>query len=299
MIYLVLGIAANAILFLAFRSFTIFRIDNLQAIVVNYIVCVITGILFIGRVDVFWQLDLSAAWFWVAILLGLLLVAGFYVASLTSQQLGVSVTSVSSKMSLAFPVIFSLLVLKVATKDFSWLNYSGIALALAAIYLSSIREGFSQQLAAGKSKLWLPFSVFLFGGLIDILINYSNHSLLKPENIDAFTIMLFVSAAFFGAIALLLRQSPWRWRSVAGGIYLGIPNYFSLFFVLKALSAFQNNGAVFYPIYNVGIILLSTVLAVLIFKEKLLMINLVGLALSALALFLLSYQEIIEYIRDL
>jgi multidrug transporter EmrE-like cation transporter len=65
--------------------------------------------------------------------------------------------------------------------------------------------------------------------------------------------------------------------------------------VLKALTFFQNNGAVFYPIYNVGIILLSSVLAMIFFGERLSRINYLGLILSILALFLLSHQEIIDY----
>ena len=80
-----------------------------------------------------------------------------------------------------------------------------------------------------------------------------------------------------------------------GGAGLGIINYFSLFLVLKALTAFDNNGAVFYPIYNVGIIMMSSFAAMLLFSERLSKTNFIGLALSVLALFLLSYQEVIAY----
>lgn len=296
MIYLILGVIANATLFLAFRSFSIFKIDNLQAIVVNYFVCVITGLIFIGNPEALLTVDFSTSWGWIAIFIGLLLVVGFYAASLTSQLLGVSVTSVASKMSMVFPVLFSLFFMQIDSKSFTFLNYSGMLLALISIYLGSLRESADKKVAHSKKYLLiLPFIVFLAGGLIDVSLNYSNHKLLNAENEKIFPIFLFAAAAFIGLIMFFFQKGKFQFKSLIGGIYLGIPNYFSLYFVLKALTAFENNGAVFFPIYNVGIIMLSSFTAMIIFKEKLSKINFLGLGLSVLALFLLSYQEIIEY----
>ena len=122
MIYLILGIVANVLLFLAVRSYSIFKIDNLQAIVVNYYVCVVTGLIFIGKPTILLSVDFGAPWSWVALFMGLLLVAGFYAASLTAQLLGVSVTSVASKMSMVFPILFSLFFMNIESKSFSILN---------------------------------------------------------------------------------------------------------------------------------------------------------------------------------
>jgi multidrug transporter EmrE-like cation transporter len=141
----------------------------------------------------------------------------------------------------------------------------------------------------------LPFTVFVAGGLIDISINYSNYVLINEQNEEVFAIALFGGAAIIGSVLLIFQKRKLELKSLVGGIYLGIPNYFSLYFVLKALTVFENNGAVFYPIYNVGIIMLSSFLAMLLFKERLSKLNFLGLGLSVLALFLLSHQEIIEY----
>ena len=299
MVYLILGIIANVLLFLAFRSFSIFKIDNLQAIVINYYVCVITGLIFIGKPMLLLSVDFGASWSWLALFMGLLLVVGFYAASLTAQLLGVSVTSVASKMSMVLPILFSLFFMKIESKSFSILNYSGMALAVFSIYLSSIRkEAKSDLKVSRKYLLLLPFVVFIVGGLIDTFINYSNHSLMTTENEDVFPIFLFASAAFVGTIFLLFQKRNFELKSLVGGIYLGIPNYFAIYLVFKALTVFQNNGAVFFPIYNVGIILLSSVAAIIIFKEQLSKINFLGLGLSVLALFFLSYQEIIEYFSN-
>lgn len=296
MFYLIAGICANVLIFLAFRTFSIFKIDNLQAIVVNYFVCVITGIIFIGKPDILLSIDLTATWTWFAMFIGLMLVIGFYSASITAQTMGVSITSVASKMSMVFPVLFSLFFMKIESKDFSFFNYLGMFLAILAIYLGSLREGAIKK--SDLSKLWMflwPFTVFVAGGLIDISINYSNYKLINQQNEEVFAITLFGGAAIIGSVLLLFQKRKLELKSLAGGLYLGIPNYFSLFLVLKALTAFDNNGAVFYPIYNVGIIMLSSFLAMILFREKLSNLNFLGLGISVLALFLLSHQEIIDY----
>ena len=141
----------------------------------------------------------------------------------------------------------------------------------------------------------LPFAVFACGGAIDTIINYSNHRYLSPENQDTFPIILFGFAAIIGIIILFFSGKKLELKNVIAGICLGVPNFFALLFIFKALTAFQNNGAVFFPIYNVGIILASTVAAMIIFKEHLSRINYLGLGLSILALYLLSHQEINDY----
>jgi drug/metabolite transporter (DMT)-like permease len=296
MFYLIAGVVANVLIFLAFRTFPIYKIDNLQAIVVNYFVCVITGLIFIDKLELLRSIDLTATWSWMAVFIGFLLVLGFYVATITAQQMGVSITSVASKMSMVFPILFSLLILKVDSKEFSIFNYFGMTLAVLSIYLGSLRSGTKEVINLSKASMFLlPFGVFVAGGLIDISINYSNHILINENNQEVFPIVLFGGAAVIGSFLLIFQKKKLERRSLIGGLYLGIFNFLSLYFVLKALTAFQNNGAVFYPIYNVGIILLSSILAIIIFHERLSKINVLGLALSVLALFLLSYQEIIAY----
>jgi len=296
MLYLIAGIVANVLIFLSLRTFSIFKIDNLQAIAVNYFVCVITGLFFIGDFGALSAIDFTASWSWVAILIGLLLVMGFYAASITAQKMGVSITSVASKVSMVFPILFSLLFLKIESKEFTIFNYFGMFLAVVSIFLGSMREGHIKSNNLSKLAMFLwPFAVFVIGGFIDISVNYSNYRLLNAQNEAAFPIVLFGGAALIGLSLLYFQKKRFEKRSLIGGLYLGVFNYLSLYYVLKGLSAFQNNGAVFYPIYNVGIILLSSLLAMLIFRERLSRINYLGLGLSILALFLLSHQEIIDY----
>jgi len=58
------------------------------------------------------------------------------------------------------------------------------------------------------------------------------------------------------------------------------------------LNAFGGQGALVYPLYNIGVILGTAGVGLLFFQEKLAKWNRWGLVLAVLALVLISYQAI-------
>jgi hypothetical protein len=106
--------------------------------------------------------------------------------------MGVSITSVASKVSMVFPILFSLLFIKIESKEFTIFNYFGMFLAVVSIFLGSMREGHIKSNNLSKLAMFLwPFAVFVIGGFIDISVNYSNYRLLNAQNEAAFPIVLF------------------------------------------------------------------------------------------------------------
>lgn len=298
MIYLLLTILANVAIFMAFRSFSKYDIKTFPAIITNYGVCVITGVMYTGYSQVTQDLDTSANWFYLSIALGFVFVGTFYLMARTTQLRGVSVASVASKMSLAIPVVFSLLILKLGTNDLDIWNYTGIALAFIAIILVSKKKvnPLTTRQPLTLKYIALPLAVFLLGGVIDTSLNYANHHFVTEATEAIFPIFIFGFAFIIGLIAALVQGVKFRRKDILGGIYLGVPNYFSIYFQLKALSAFDNNGAILYPSLNIGIIIISTLAAVILFKEKLSKINMIGVGLAVVVILLLSHQEILKAI---
>ncbi|MFA0962502.1 hypothetical protein AB9P05_11925 [Roseivirga sp. BDSF3-8] len=294
MIYLLLTILVNVFIFLNFRAYSRFGVDTLQAIVVNYIACVITGLLFLSGQDPLQTFLNGGTWTWIGGILGLVFIGTFYLMARTTQKVGVSVASVASKMSLTIPVVFSLFFMQIEKKEMDVLNYTGIILALAAIFLTSIkRERGAPREAFNYRNMIMPVSVFLLSGLIDTTINYTNLHFLDGPGEAVFPIVIFVVAGVVGMVGVFFTRRPIQLRSIVGGITLGVPNYFSIYFLIKALSAFDNNGAILYPMLNIGIIIISSLLAVVLFDERLKPLNKLGIALAVLAIILLSHQEIL------
>ena len=305
MIYLLLCILCSVLLFLAFRSYKTFKINTLQAVVVNYYICVVTGWITFGKTNQLSLISFENPWFKYTLMLGAAFMLIFFLVALTTQLVSVTVGSLASKTSLVIPVVFSLYVFKTQQKAFDWINYTGIMLALVAIVLSTIKKNESTPEKSGSNtyngrNFLLALSVFLLSGLSDTTLNYLNYAHIRPETNAMFLIILFGVAALTGTLFVIFRvlagRDKLQMRNLVGGIYLGIPNFFSLYFLLKALSAFNNDGAFIFPILNIGIILFSSILAVILFKERLSRMNQAGILVAILAMFCIAYQEIMNYI---
>lgn len=298
MVYLLLGILFNVAIFIAFRTFAKFGVRTLPAIVINYYICVLTGLVFLGNLrDIPAMLSLENKWIYFALFLGFLFIITFYMMAVTTQRLSVTVSSIAAKMSLAIPVVFSLFIFQIESKSFNALNYLGILLAFLAIYLSSLKKKEKDDELAVKNwgLLLLPVGVFVCSGIIDTTINYTTYTYLTDAEAGIFPLVIFFVAGVIGTGLQLARKEKTGMKELIGGIGLGVPNYFSIYFIVKALAAFENNGAFFYPILNINIILFSSLFAIIFFKEKLLPVNKMGLGLAVLAILLLSYQEILGY----
>jgi drug/metabolite transporter (DMT)-like permease len=137
----------------------------------------------------------------------------------------------------------------------------------------------------------------LFGGLIDVVINYTNYSYLTEKDSASFTLLIFLSAASIGLVVLIIRGKPIRKNNLKGGTALGIINYFSVYFLLRTLTGFNNDGAMVYPMLNMGIILGAMLVSIIYFHEHLDLRKKLGIVISIIAIFLISYQELFNFFK--
>jgi len=285
---LFLAIALTSILFLLFRAFESRGIQLFPAVVINYITCVITGLLFISHPSAL--LNVTPTWPPLALFTGSLFLGTFFLMGYTVQKVSVAAATVANKISLVIPFLVNLFLFH-HQSDHLLQDILATVIAIVAIVMISI-SGQVTTTSSGKYFWILPVIIFLMGGFIDSLINYLNLHLLPEKEQEFFPIFAFSAAAGIGTLILIYRHfagiGKIHWKDVAGGILLGIPNYFSIYYVLRALSHFHNNGAVLFPVLNVGIILFSAFCAYILFKDKPNRKQLVGmlLALISLALFL-------------
>jgi drug/metabolite transporter (DMT)-like permease len=224
---------------------------------------------------------------------------------LSTNAVGVTITSVFVKISMVIPILFSLFILQNSKKVFDFWNYAGLVLAGIAIVASSWKNSApppSSPTVKTKNSLnlfaiLLPLMVFAFSGIIDTAIAVLNERFAKPESPTALPILIFAAAGTWGLLVLLMQflkdKSIPPFRAVIGGIVLGTPNFFSLYFMVKSLHDFGNNGALFFPLFNIAIILFSALGGWLLFKEKLSNLNKAGVLLALLAIGMIAYQEIL------
>ncbi|CAI8165547.1 MAG: Uncharacterised protein [Polaribacter sp. SA4-10] len=284
MIYLLLSILFSTGLFVIFKYFGIFKIDVLKAIFVNYIVAFSMGFLLAERKIPIHQIYLEP-WFFGALILGALFVSIFFVMAMTSQKNGVSVASIAGKMSVVVPVLFGVILYN---ESVTILKFAGIIIALVAVYLSSVKEEKTQK----EATLLFPILLFIGSGTIDTLLKYIQINYVPETDVSIFSGSLFGIAAIFGFIILIIKnirkRESFGLKNILAGVILGVPNYFSIIFLIKALQIENFESSTLFTINNVGIVVVSTLLGLLIFKEKFSFKNKIGVALALLGIIIVA-----------
>ncbi len=285
MLDLALSVLCSSLIFVIFKLFAVYKVNTLLAIIANYITACTCGIL-LNPTSMGVSEILEQPWLLMTMALGLLFILVFNIMAKSSQINGVGVTSVATKMSLVIPVLFAVLYYK---DVLSLLQIVGILLALAAVYLASVPK---KELSIKRNHLWLPLLVFLGSGIIDTSIKFIQEAHLNEEEYPIFSSIVFGSAAISGILFLSIRSFQTllnlNFKSVLGGIVLGIPNYFSIFFLLRALNTKSLNSASVFTINNVAIVLFSTLLGIILFKEQLSRKNLMGVGLAIISIILVA-----------
>jgi drug/metabolite transporter (DMT)-like permease len=284
LIFLFLSILFSTGLFVIFKYFGIYKIDVLKAIFVNYIVAFSMGFLLAERQIPISEIPLEP-WFMGALFLGALFVSIFFVMAMTAQKNGVSVTSIAGKMSVVVPVIFGVILYN---ESVTFLKLVGILIALLAVYLSSVKEQRSKK----NGTLFLPVLLFIGSGTIDTLLKYIQENYVADEDISIFSGSLFGIAGIFAFFILVIKivkkRTPFGLKNILAGIILGVPNYYSIIFLIKALQNKNFESSTLFTINNVAIVVVSTLVGLLFFKEKFSIKNKIGVAMAILGIVLVT-----------
>ena len=287
MTYLLISIIASTLIFVIFKLFATYNINTLQAIVVNYGVACSCGI--IGYEN---SIEISKIpqydWFYYTLGLGALFIIVFNLMAITTQRSGLSVVSVATKMAVVIPIIFGLWYYKESLGLFKGI---GIILALVAVYLASVKK--TENVRISKKNLIFPLLVFLGSGLIDTSLNYLQNDFIQDKTLLAlFSATIFAAAGSIGVCVLMVQHIRgvfhFEIKNIIGGIVLGIPNYFSIYFLVKALRSDLFDSSGIFTVNNVAIVILSTLLGIAFFKEKLSLKNWIGIVLAIISIVLVT-----------
>ena len=285
MIYLFLSILLSTFLGVIFVYFNKHKIDIFQAIVFNYWICVITGSLVLGNFSIHAN-SIQTDWFKMSIIMGVLFISVFNLIGISSVLVGATITQTANKLSLTIPVVVSYFLYH---ESISLLKMIGILLALIAVILTMSKKSSGEK---KKIPLWefsLPIVLFVSSGVVDSITKYVQNKYLISEAISkSYIIAGFMVAAIIGSVILLFLyitgRKKFEFKNVLAGIILGVPNYFSIYYLIKALQNKSMNSSATIPINNIGVLFLVSIFGIFIFKEKLTRLNYIGLGLTLLAI---------------
>jgi|694.fasta_scaffold65920_2 drug/metabolite transporter (DMT)-like permease len=283
MIYLILGVLCSTILIVILKLFPKYKVNTLHGIVINYITCVVFGCIVTSQSPMEVLKGFNQNWTPIALILGLLFITIFNLSALTSQKIGVSVTSMAMKLAFIFPILIGVLVYNESS---SFLKIGGIILAIIAVILTSISSGSTSE-TVSKWLVILPIAVFIGSGACDSLVQYAQLTYFNNGGFELFSVMLFMFAAILGfifAVVMMIKnKEKLEIQSLVGGILLGIPNYLSIYFLFQTLLKTGWESTVVFPLANISVVISSAIVGLFFFKEQLNKFNIVGLILAIIA----------------
>ena len=288
MILLILAILSSSFIFVLFKLFPRYSINTFQAIVFNYITAFICGFALFGN---FWKSSSieTSNWPAFAVACGLLFISLFFVMGISSQKNGVAMTSVAVKMSMALSMLFMILFYG---ESVSIIKIGGIIAAFLGVFLMAYQK---TEKTGEKSYTWMLILLFIGSAVLDLILNYVQKYELTFLPNSLFSAIGFGVAGVFGLLIIGVQfirgVEKLHLKSVIAGVFLGIPNYFSIYLLLESYSSTGWNDSTVLAIMNVSIVMVSALVGFIVFKENINRQKIIGLITSVLAIGLLYFAS--------
>lgn len=287
MTFLLASIFASTLIFIIFRIFTFYKIDTFQAIVYNYFTAFLFGFLLYGS-ELKTQALENLHWVPMVFVCGMLFIMLFLLLGFSSQRNGLALTSVAIKMSMAVSL---LLLLFWNGEQLTFTKLLGIVLAVLGVLLMSLAP--RNEKPEAKPIVWMLIGLFIGGGLLDFSLNYAQNNVLQDLPGSLFSAIGFAIAGSIGLSILIIdfirKKRQFALKNVVAGIALGIPNFFSIFLLLKSYEKVPWSDSTVLAVTNISIVLLSSIIGFGFFKEKPTVLKMIGLVVSISAILTLYY----------
>jgi drug/metabolite transporter (DMT)-like permease len=296
MIDLALAVVCSVAIGMIFKHTGPQAIDRTALLTVNYAAAVGVALLIIvgGGRETGGGLGLSVGLLALGGGVGALLIAGFYLLAYATDVAGMSLAVGVTRVSVVIPFLASWLVWDEVP---SAAQGAGMILAAVAFFLIARKHRSPTAGEEGATPFdgvdWYAFGVLLLtfcsGGAVDLSMKTFEEGFGATNSRVLFLLLAFGMAFLIGAVLVAvraLRFGQWpTWRAVGWGVLLGVANYGSLEFILRAIAELP--GPFVFPANNIAIMVLSAVVGVYGWNERLSRANQVGLGLAVLALVLL------------
>ncbi len=284
---ILISIILSSLLVICFKVFDTLNVNIPNAIALNYLSA--SGCGLIAGYDIIQNTDLTQAeWLPYTLLFGVFFILVFNLVGVGVKTSGLMVVAIAQKMSLIIPLTFSIWFYN---ESYGFMKILGIVLALVAIYFSSKKAHTNEKIE--YKNLLIPFLIFLGSGIVDVSIKVSQEHFAQSIDFSVLLAFIFGAAGIVGISKMIITKQKLMLKDLIAGIVLGLFNFFSTYFLMKALAQNQYESSFVFAINNIGIILFNSFVATIIFKERLSRINLIGIVLALTSILFIYFSNAI------
>ena len=286
MLYVFLSVCCSIVVSVLLKLARRYSIDIYQAITWNYLMAVaLTWFFFKPQLQTVHAPPVA-----LYVSVGLLLPLIFLIMASSVRIAGIVRTDVAQRLSLFIPLLAAFLWFN---ETITPLKIVGIAVGFAAIVCSI---PWQKQTANRKvvSNAWIYLLIVFLGyGAIDILFKQVAAFKTVPYTTSLF--LIYILAFVIALIGLLYqvvrKKARISWPHIMFGLILGVANFGNILFYLKAHRALSTSPSVVFSAMNIGVITAAAIIGLVVFKERLSLLNKIGIGLAIIAIVIITYSQ--------
>ncbi len=234
------------------------------------------------------DLHIAPQWIGISALAGLGFISGFWLLMVGLKEIGLAIPTSAARLSMLVPVSGSILLLG---EQPGVAQIAGIAAGVAAFALLGLAQRGAAEPMAGERRLNLRallilVTIFCIVGTTDFTMKLAQYNGVSG---NAMALVIFITASLICWGIVAAKRPRVAGRDILTGVALGIPNYFSVYFLLAALRHLDASAV--FPTVSAGAVVTITLVAVTFWRERPNRTAWMGIALAALAVALLGLKS--------
>lgn len=270
------------------------QIDLRQAIGGSYLVATALVIFVMHPSPALLLQPISGPAWPVLIALGILLPSLFLVLATSVEHTGIVITDAAQRLSLLISLIAAFTLFGEV-----WTAQKGIGIGIGLVAIACIvtKRGSGGEAAAGGTRhrarggsWYWPVIVFFGTALIDVLFKRMAQLTGVPfgDMLLATFVLAFAISVLHLAVLYVRGRARWAWRHAGMAVAIGLFNFGNIVFYVEAHRHLARSPALVFSTMNIGVIVLSAIIGLWFFGERLSRFNRGGLVLAVAAVAVLA-----------
>lgn len=289
MLYVFLSVCCSVTVSVLLKLARRYSIDISQAITWNYSIAILlTWFFFRPKVDLTSVQTFNLPFIYFAV--GILLPVVFMVMASAVRVAGIVRTDIAQRLSLLVSLTAAFWMLN---EPLTTVKAIGIAIGFAAIICSI---PWQKQTANRKvvSNAWFYLLIVFFGfGAIDILFKQvaAHKEVAYTTSLFLIFILAFVIALIGLVYRIATKGARISWPHVMFGWIIGVANFGNILFYIKAHQQLSASPSTVFSAMNIGVIAAGAVVGLVAFKERLSLLNKLGIGLAIAAIIVITLSQ--------